>query len=56
MSGFDWFLVAWILFGAFLMIANVGKPRRPTEPLTAAIALLINVALVAGLLISRGAL
>ena len=56
MRAFDWILVAWWLFGTVLVVASVGKPRKPTEPSTAAIVVLINIALIAGLLISRGAL
>lgn len=56
MSAYDWFLVAWFLLGVLLTIANVGKPRTPMAPSTAALATLLSLSIVVGLLISRGAL
>ena len=56
MSAFDWFLVAWWIFGSFMVVATVGKPRKPIEPLTGAIIVLINLAFIGGLLWTRGAL
>lgn len=56
MSGFDYFLLAWWGFSILLTVATVGKPRKPLEPLAAAIAVAIIAALIVGLLVSRGAL
>ena len=54
MSPFDWFLVAWWIFGATMVIARVGKPQKPTQPGAAAVSTLITLGLIAGLLVTRG--
>lgn len=54
MTWFDYFLIAWLTLGAFLTISTTGKPRKPIEPLVAAISTLITAALILGLLVSRG--
>lgn len=54
MTWFDYFLIAWLAFGSLSMIATVGKPRRPIEPMTAAIAAVITSSIIFGLLFSRG--
>lgn len=56
MSMFDWFLIAWWLFGTFITVAQIGKKREPISPLAGAIVVLINGAFMAGLFISRGVL
>lgn len=32
MTWFDWFLIAWWIFGAVIFACQVGKPRKPIEP------------------------
>lgn len=54
MSWFDYVLVAFWLFGAFVTITVVGKPRKPLDSTTAAIIVAINILFIAGLLFSRG--
>lgn len=56
MKPFDYFLVAWWLFGTFLVVAQVGKPKKPTSAEVAAIIVVLNVAFIAALLWTRGAL
>jgi hypothetical protein len=56
MIWFDWFLVGWLLFGAVAGIAQVGKPRKPMTAGTQAIASVITLAIIAGLLWSHGAI
>lgn len=54
MTWFDYFLIAWLAFGAFSVIALVGKPRKPIEPLTASISTGITTLLIVGILFARG--
>lgn len=56
MSGFDWFLLAWWLFGILMLVSTIGKPRKPLEPSVAVCTILITVGLMVGLLWSRGVL
>lgn len=56
MSGFDWFLVAFWIVGAVLVVSNINKPRSPNTPQIAAFVPAINLGLIAGLLRSRGVL
>jgi hypothetical protein len=46
-----WFLVAWFLLGAVLVVANVGKPRKATTPDIAAIIVVIDALLIAGIFV-----
>lgn len=54
MTWFDYFLVAFWLFGIGMTVTAVGKPRRPIESTTAAIVVMINLLFIAGLLFTRG--
>lgn len=56
MNWFDWVLIGWWSLGTVLSIAMIGKPRTPITPTGALIGLVITVALVLGLLWSRGVL
>lgn len=51
MNWFLWFLAAWFLANAVLIVAGVGKVRKATTPGTAAVAILIDTALIAGLFV-----
>jgi hypothetical protein len=46
MSGWQIGLIAWFALGAFLQVALIGKPRKPTTPMQAAIILLLDAALI----------
>jgi hypothetical protein len=50
MTWFDWILVAWLTLGVVLTIALIGKPRKPITPGVAVATLVINSALVLGVL------
>lgn len=52
----DWIIVALFSLGLLLNVAQVGKPRKPLEPGTAAVIVAVNVALIIGVLWSHGAL
>lgn len=54
MTWFDYLLIGWLAFGYTMLVASIGKPRKPIEPSVAVVALFINGLLVAGLLWSRG--
>lgn len=54
MTWFDYLLIAWWALGAFMTIATVGKPRKPIDPLAAAIYAGITTLLIVGLFFSRG--
>ena len=54
MTAFDYFLVGWLLLGLLLTVNSVGKPRRPVEPISAAIVTAINLGLIVLLLVARG--
>ena len=56
MKPFDYFLIAWWLFGTLVAVAQVGKPKKPTTAEIAAVVVGLNALLIAGLLWSRGAL
>ena len=51
MNWYLWFLVAWFLLGAVMVVANVGKPRKPTTPDIAAIIVVIDALLIAGIFV-----
>jgi hypothetical protein len=53
MNWFDWMLVALFAYSALLVVAQVGKPKKPTEPVTAAIVVAIDAALIVGLVLTR---
>lgn len=41
MNTAKYILLAWFAFSAFITVSTVGKPRKPLEPLTAALSLVI---------------
>jgi hypothetical protein len=51
MNWFEWLLIGWWTMTAFAVIGNIGKPRKPTEPLTAAIVVAINAAFIVGVIL-----
>lgn len=53
MNWFDWTLIAWLALGVLSAIALIGKPRKPVTPGVAVTTLLINGALVAGVVLCR---
>lgn len=55
MHWFDYFLIGWFLLGLTLMAAQVGKPRKPLDGSTLAVAVVINAALIAGIVLTAGA-
>lgn len=48
MTWFAWTLVAWLAVGVAATIAVIGKPRKPVDPTTAVVTLIINGFLIAG--------
>ena len=56
MTWFDWFLCGYWLLNIFLTIAYIGKEREPFTPGVAAFSSALFVALIAVLLVTRGAL
>lgn len=56
MSGFDYFLIGWWIFGVLMTVGQIGQPKTPTTPRVAVISTLIVGSLIFGLLASRGAL
>jgi len=46
-----YFLVVWFLIGAVMTVASVGKPRTPTTPLSAAVTVVITLALVGAVIL-----
>ena len=47
---FKWLLVALFALSIFLTVKDVGEPREPQSPLTAAFVVLIDGLLMAGIL------
>jgi hypothetical protein len=56
MKPFDYFLIAWWLFGTLVAVAQVGKPKKPTTAETTAVIVAINAVFIALLLWTRGVL
>lgn len=52
MHWFLWTLAAWHALGALLVVANVGKPKKPTTGSVAAVIVLIEAAIIAGLILT----
>ena len=50
MNWFGWLLVAWWAVSALLVIGNIGKPSKPTRPSVAVGVVIIDAALIVGLL------
>ena len=46
MNWLFWFLIGWWAFGALLTVGMVGKPRKPIDPGTAVVTILIHAALI----------
>lgn len=46
----SWFFAIWLVSGAFISVAQIGKPRKPTSP-SIAIASIIVALVVAWLLV-----
>ena len=42
----DWVLVVWLAIGAIASVAVVGQPRKPLEPGSAVLSILITGALI----------
>lgn len=53
MNWFDWTIAGYLILGALLTVALIGKPRKPIDPATAVLTIAINGALIAGLLVTR---
>lgn len=51
MTWFDWTLVGWLAFGALATVGLIGVPRKPISPGTAVATVVINAALVVGVLL-----
>lgn len=51
MNWYLWFLAAWFLTNAVLVVAGVGKTRKPLEPGTAALVVLIDALVIAGIFV-----
>lgn len=49
MNWFGWLLVAWWAVNALLTVARIGKDSKPTEPVAAAVVVLIDAALIVAL-------
>lgn len=49
MTWFGWVLLAWWLVGVVLIVADVGKPRKPIRPATGAAAVVMFTLLAVGL-------
>lgn len=49
MQYFIWFLIGWYAVASLATIATVGKPKKPTDSATAAAIVLINAAIIVGL-------
>lgn len=54
MNWMDWLVVAYFGVNAFGTIVIVNRPRKPLEPLAAAIVVLIYAALILGVLMTHG--
>lgn len=54
MNWMDWVLVAYFGSSAFASVAMVNRPRKPLEPLAAAIVVLIYAALIVGVVLTSG--
>lgn len=46
-----WVIVGYLIIGAVATVALVGQPRKPIEPGTAAVTVILNGLLVAGLVV-----
>jgi hypothetical protein len=55
MHWFDYFLICWFLLGLTLMAVQVGKPRKPIDGSTLAVAIVIDAAIIAGIALTAGA-
>lgn len=53
MTGFDWFLVGLWTVGILTTVLTVNRPRDPISPVVASVIVLLDLALIAGLLITR---
>lgn len=49
MTWFGWVVVAWWAISVLMVVANVGKPRKPIEPATAVVAVIVAALLCIGL-------
>ncbi len=56
MTWFDYTLLAWWAIGSLLVVGQIGKPRKPLEPSTVVVILILNALFATGLLFSRGVL
>ncbi len=54
MNWFFWTLAAWLAVGALGSVALVGKPRKPIDPGTAMLTVIVNGLLIAGVVIYGG--
>jgi hypothetical protein len=50
MTVFKCIFVAWLILGIIAFISAIGKERKPIDPQTAIMVLIINLTLIAGLL------
>lgn len=53
MIWFDWALAGWLALTAVLSVALIGVPRNPITPGAAIATLLINGAIIAGVVLVR---
>lgn len=50
----DWIIVALFTWGALLNVTQVGRPRKPLDPFTAAVIVAVNLGLIVAILWSHG--
>lgn len=53
MTWFDWTLISYLAIGAVGSVLLIGQPRGPIQPSTALLTLIVNAAIVAGLVVIR---
>ena len=56
MSAVLWCIAGWEAFAALCVVALVGKPRKPIEPSTAVLVVIINTLIIVGILHTGGVL
>lgn len=51
MNWYLWFLAGWFLLTAVMTVSRVGKPSKPTDSGTAALVVLVDALLIAGIFV-----